>query len=169
MSDCERFPQIAQDKSATVSESLRSLGGNEQMSDSLKKCWLKKSKILFYYVWQKVFKKKIPKKWVNRSFLLISSFLVSDVSESLISLKSNEQCEWIAHFGHQKWVTMSDLLRLIRGNERCEQIAHFAYQKWANERIAHFFWANRSFAHFWTKNKRFAWKSNEQIPSPALK
>ena len=43
---------------------------------------------------------------------LISSFLVSDVSESLISLKSNE------------W---------------CEQIAQVAYQKWANEWIAHFF------------------------------
>ena len=46
-SDCERFAQIAQDKCVTVSESLRSLRGNEQMSDSLKKIWLKKSKILF--------------------------------------------------------------------------------------------------------------------------
>ena len=81
MSDCERFAQIAQDKSATVSESLRLLRGNEQswaihsgcseemsdvsellisltknerMSDLLKKCWLKKSKILFYYVLFKV-------------------------------------------------------------------------------------------------------------------
>ena len=34
---------------------------------------------------------------------LISSFLVSDVSESLILLKSNEQCELIPHFAHQKW------------------------------------------------------------------
>ena len=37
MSDCERFAQIAQDKWATVSESLRSLMINEQMSNSLKK------------------------------------------------------------------------------------------------------------------------------------
>ena len=70
MSDCEQFAQIAQDKWATVRESLRSLRGNErpwqiaqvaqdkwatvsdslrslmineQMSNSLKKCWLKKS------------------------------------------------------------------------------------------------------------------------------
>ena len=75
MSDCERFAQIAQDKWVAVSESLRSLRGNErswaihsgrsdkmsdvseslilltkneQMSDSLNNFWLKKSKILFY-------------------------------------------------------------------------------------------------------------------------
>ena len=48
------------------------------------------------------FKKKKKKKLLNRLFLLISSFLVSDVSELLISLKSNEQCEQIAHFAHQK-------------------------------------------------------------------
>ena len=77
--------------------------------------------------------------WAIRSFLLISSFLVSDVSESLISLKSNEGCEWIAHFTHQKWATMSDALRSLRGNERCERIVHFAHQKWVNEWIAHFF------------------------------
>ena len=33
---------------------------------------------------------------------LIFSFLMSNVSESLISLKSNERCERIAHFAHQK-------------------------------------------------------------------
>ena len=31
MSNCERFAQIAQDKGATVSESLRSLRGNERL------------------------------------------------------------------------------------------------------------------------------------------
>ena len=102
-------------------------------------------------------------KWANHSFLLIFSFLVSDVSESLISLKSNEQCERIAHFAHQKWTTMSDLLRSLRGNERCEQIRSPKMSKWVNRS---FFWANRSFAHFWTKNKQFAWKSNERISSP---
>ena len=40
--------QVAQDKRATMSNSLRSLRGNEQMSNSLKKIWLKKSKILFF-------------------------------------------------------------------------------------------------------------------------
>ena len=72
------------------------------------------------------------------SELLISSFLVSDVSESLISLKSNERCEQIAHFAHQKWATMSDLLISsflvsdvsellisLKSNERCEWIETF--------------------------------------------
>ena len=45
---------------------------------------------------------------MNRLLSLISSFLVSDVSESL---KSNERCEQISHFAHQKWATMSDLIR----------------------------------------------------------
>ena len=73
------------------------------------------------------------------SNLLIPSFLLSDVSESLRSLTKNEQCEWITQVVHQKWATMSDSLRWLRGNERCERIAHFAHQKWANEWIAHFF------------------------------
>ena len=46
MSDCEQIAEVAQDKWATVSHPLRSLRGNMRMSDSLKKCWLKKSKIL---------------------------------------------------------------------------------------------------------------------------
>ena len=54
MSNHERIAQVAQDKWATLRNSLRSLRGNEQMSDSLKKFWLKKSKILFYYVLFKV-------------------------------------------------------------------------------------------------------------------
>ena len=82
MSNCEQFAQITQDKWATLSEALRSPRGNERlrairsncseemsdvseslisltknkrMSDSLKKFWLTKSKILFYYVLLKVF------------------------------------------------------------------------------------------------------------------
>ena len=47
MSDREQIAQVAQDKWATTSDSLKSLRGKEQMSASLKKCWLKKSKILF--------------------------------------------------------------------------------------------------------------------------
>ena len=47
----------------------------------------KKSKILFYYVLFKVLKEKFEK----MSELLISSFLVSDVSESLRSLTKNER------------------------------------------------------------------------------
>ena len=47
MSDCEQIAQVAQDKLGTVSDLLRSLRGNERMSDSLKKMLAKKSKILF--------------------------------------------------------------------------------------------------------------------------
>ena len=47
MSDCERFTQIAKDKWATVSDLLRTLRGNKQMSDSLKKNLLKKIKSCF--------------------------------------------------------------------------------------------------------------------------
>ena len=58
--------------------------------------------------------------------MLIPSFLVSKVSESLRSLTKNERCEGIAQVAHQKLATMSDWLR---GNERdSERIAHF----WGN-------------------------------------
>ena len=57
MSDPEQIAQVAQDKWEAVSESLRSLmtnerpwaiTKNEQMSDSLKKFWLKKFKFLLF-------------------------------------------------------------------------------------------------------------------------
>ena len=72
-----------------MSNSLRLLRGNEGMRASLKKFWLNKSKILFYYVLFTVKKKNF--KQVSES--LISSFLVKNVSESLILLKSNERYE----------------------------------------------------------------------------
>ena len=107
----------------------------------------------------RLFKKKLE----LMSESLISSFLVSDVSESLILLKSNERCEQIAHFAHQKWVTMSDLLRLLRGNERCERIAH---QKWAHEWIVNFFEQIADFTHFWTKTSDLL--GNQMSEFPAL-
>ena len=76
---------------------------------------------------------------------LISSFLMSDVSESLSLLTKKEQWERIAQVVHQKRATMSDSLRSLRGNE------------WSG--------GNRSFAHFFAKNERFAQKADEQIPS----
>ena len=69
-----------------MSDSLRSLKVNEQMSDSLKKFWLNKFKFLFFSMFYKgFFIKKI-------SNLLIPSFLVKDVSESFRSLTKNERC-----------------------------------------------------------------------------
>ena len=49
-SDYERIAQVAHDKWTTVSDSLRSLMINEQMSDLLKKCWLKKSYFLVCFI-----------------------------------------------------------------------------------------------------------------------
>ena len=85
------------------------------------------------------------------SELLISSFLVSNVSESLRLLTKNERCEQIAQVAHQKWVNMSNSITSLRGNEWSwanrseemsdrEQIAQIAHQKWAirSENI----WAN---------------------------
>ena len=159
----ERIAQVAQDKWATMRDLLRSLRGNERMGDLLKKCWLKNLKSCFTMFYLR-FLKKIEK--MSKS--LISSFLVSDVSESLISLKSNEQCERIAHFALQKWATMSDWLRSLRGNERSWANRSGRLPKmreWVN---CSFFWANCSFAHLWLKNERFARKSNERIPSPGI-
>ena len=118
MSDHERIAQVAQRKWATMSESLRSLKTNEQpwairsgrseeMSDLLKKFWLKKTKILFLVCFIYCTIKKNIEKWANRSFLLISYFLVNDVSDR----------ERIAQVAHQKWAN--------------EWITHFF------ERIAH--------------------------------
>ena len=99
------------------------------------------------------FKKNLIEKVANSSFSLISSFLVSDVSDSLT----------ISHFLWEMWANrsgcspkMSDVsgsLRSLTKNEQpwairshrseemsdCERIAQVAHQKWANEWIAHFF------------------------------
>ena len=99
MSDCEQFAQIAQDKWATVSESLRSLRGNEQlwairsgcseeMSDLLKKILLKKSKILFYYVLFKDKKKNLSN---HERFAQVAQRKWVIVSQSLRSLTTNER------------------------------------------------------------------------------
>ena len=99
---------------------------------------------------------------------LIPSFLVSDVSESLRLLTKNERCERIAQVAHQKWATMSDLLRSLNKNER--PWANPSGRSRKNERISEslFFWANPSFAHFFAKNEWFAQKTNERIPSPGF-
>ena len=102
------------------------------------------------------------------SVLLIPSFLVSNMSESLRSLTKNERCEQIAQIAHQKWATMSDSLTLLRGNERsrANRSGHSPkMSKWVNRS---FFWGNHSSAHFWAKNKWFAQKTDERILSPAL-
>ena len=106
MSNHEWIAQVAQDKWATVSNLLRLLMINEQMSYSLKTFWLKSYFLVcFLYVF-----------WFKEmSDLLIPSFLMSVVSELIRSLTKNKRCEQITQVAHQKWATMSDL---FRGNER---------------------------------------------------
>ena len=123
MGDCDRIAQIAHDKWATVSNLLRWLMINEQMSDSLKKLWLKKSKILFFSMFYicLLFKK------ISDS--LIPTFLVSessgrspkksDVSESLRLLIKNEGPWVIRSGGSPKMSEWVNRLFFI------EQIAHF--------------------------------------------
>ena len=70
---------------------------------------------------------------------LISSFLVSDVSELLRLLTKNERCERITQVTHQKWVTMTISSGCSEEMSDREWIAQVAHQKLADEWIAHFF------------------------------
>ena len=112
MSDRERIAQVAQDKWATLSDSLRSLRGNEQMSDSLKKCWLKKSKILFFSMFYIQFFY-----WKNER---IAHFLFF-----------GERCEWIAQVAHQKWAMWANRSGHSPKMSDHEQFAQVAQRKWA--------------------------------------
>ena len=119
MRDREQFAQVAHDKWA-----------NEQL---LKKCWLKKSKILFFSMFYICFLiKKLAIRsfslfwwgmWVNRSG---HSSKMSDVSKSLRPLPKNE---W-------PWAIRSGCSEEMSDRERIAQVAQ---QKWANEWIARFF------------------------------
>ena len=105
---------------------------------------------MFYIQFKKIFGWKSEQIAHFRSFCSFRSNQMSDVSESLISLKSNER---FAQVPQRKSAIVSKLLRSLTKNE------------WMSELLI--FWANCSFARFWTKNERFARKSNEPIPSPA--
>ena len=69
--------------------------------------------------------------------LLILTYLVSDVSESLRSLTKKERCEQIDQVSHQKLATVSDSLRSLTKNEQMSELLVF--------------WANHSFNHFFIK------------------
>ena len=107
MSNCEWIAQIAHDKWANVSNLLRPLRTNEQMSESLGfltncsffsfayKKWVIRSKkfgknlfLVFFYSFFGSFCLKQK----------IRSFLLSEVSELLRSLRTNEQ-PWAIHSG----------------------------------------------------------------------
>ena len=47
---------------------------------------------------------------------------MSDVSELLVSLTKNERPWAFAQVAHQKWVTMSESLRLLTKNEQMSEL-----------------------------------------------
>ena len=140
MIDCERFTQIAQDKWATVSKSLRSLRGNEgeganrsgcsrQMSDCERfaqvpqRKWAnerfsqkilgKKSKILFLICFT-VYTFFYFKKWVIRSFPLFWWTMWANHSGGSPKICDHER---FAQVSQIKWAIVSELLKLLTKNE----------------------------------------------------
>ena len=91
MSDLEGITQVAQDKWATVSDSLRSLMINDQMSDSLKKCWLKKS---FFVERCERITQVAHQKWVMWANRLGHSPKMSNY-------------EWFAQVAQRKWAIVA--------------------------------------------------------------
>ena len=111
-------------------------------------------------------------KWANCSFFLSKSLICSfahkkqvirskkkkNIGYAFCMLKKkidrfahflffNEWCEQIAQVAHQKWATMSDLLRLLTKNE---QIAWLGI-------CSLVFWANHSFfAKKWVNNEQMS-------------
>ena len=127
-------------------------------------------------------KKNLIKKLANSSFSLISSFLVSDVSNVSDSLT-------ISHFLWEMWANrsgcspkMSDVsgsLRSLTKNEQPlairshrseemsnrEQIPQVANQKWANEWVAHFFEQIAHLLIFGQKTSDSLWKPMSEFPA----
>ena len=99
-------------------------------------------------------------------------FYIKKMSDLLIPSFFDEQCEQIAQVVHQKWAMWANRSGYSPKMSDNELFTQFAYQKWVtmsellrlitkNERIA-FFLVNR-------KNERFAQKTDERISSPAKK
>ena len=126
---------------------------NERMSDSLKKCWLNKSKILFFGMFCIVIKKKFFlfwwAMWVNRSG---RSLKMSDVSETLRLLTKNERL----------WVICSGCSEEM---SNCERIAQVALQKWANEQITPFFERMAHSLFFGQKTSDSLGKPMSEVPA----
>ena len=114
----ELFALVAHDKRANeriarfFERIAHSLFCSQKTINLLKNIWLKSYFLeRFWYIFC-----KFKKNWAVRSFLMIN------VSKLLRSLTKNEWCEQMAQVTHQKWATVSDLLRLLSRNE----------QTWAN-------------------------------------
>ena len=148
MSDREQIAQVIHYKWATVSDSLRSLIINELMSDSLKNCWQKKSKILFFSMFYISFLFK------KLSDSLIPSFLM------LRLLTKNERCEQITQVTYQKWATISDLLRSLTKNERL-----WANRSGCSPKMSE--WVNPSFFERIAHSLIFSQKISDSLRKPS--
>ena len=99
--------------------------------------------------------------WANRSFLLISSLLVSYVSDS----------HTFAHFLWAMWANRSGcspkMIRSHRSEEMSdrERIAQVAHQKWANEWIANFFERIAHLLIFGQKTSNSLGKQMSEVPA----
>ena len=152
MSDRERSAQVAQDKWGNVSDSLRSLLLNERMSDLLKKNLANKFKIIFFSMFYIGFFYLKNERFAH--ILCFGEQLVSNVIESLRLVTINEQYEQIAQVAHQKWATMSDLLRSLTKNKGMSESLVFLSKLLTHSLIFGQKWAIHS-------------ETDEQIPSPA--
>ena len=170
MSNCEQCAQVAQDKWATVSESLRLLMKNERFAQVTQDKWANERSTLFFeqiahFSLLLTKNEQCTQKNSKKSYFLyvfysffgsflkkqtICSFLLNKVSESRRSLRANEQ-PWGIRSGWPEG--MSD----------CEQIAQVTHQKWAKEQIAPLICSL-----FWQENKQFAAKFDERIPNPGF-
>ena len=132
MRDCEEIAQVAHDKSAIVSKSLRLLMTKEWLLRLLMvKEQMSISLLFFEQITQSLFysnKQAIYKK----NFLIKSYFFILKKHEQFAhSLFFKEWCEWTAQVTHDNRETVSKWLRSLTKNERMSQSLVFS------EQIAH--------------------------------
>ena len=162
MSNCEQIAQFAHDKWVNVSDLLRLLMTNERMSKSLGFFIANSSfsllltkfeqftqnflnKIKFLYIFYSCLKSFLKKQKIR-------SFLLSEVSKLLRSLRTNDQ----------PWAICSGC---SEGMSNCEQIAQVAHQKRANEQIAHFLSELLICSLFWQKVSDLLQNSMRKFPT----
>ena len=158
MSNCEQFPQIAQDKWATVSKSLRSFMSKEQLCANCSDCsWQKSNRERFAQV--------AHDKWENEQIAHFFQRIAHSLFRSPKTSDSLKKCWLKSYFWNVLYILkkrgdslipsllMSDVsksLRSLSKNEQFEGITQVLHQKRAtmsdslrsitkNEQIARFF------------------------------
>ena len=145
MSNCEQFAQIAQNKWATIRESLRSLminhkWANEQITrffwanHSLIFCLQKTSILLKKIDWNCIFWYVFiclnKKTRVICSFPLFSWAMWANCSGHSQKLRDCERIAQVAQVALDKWATLSESLRSLMTNQWPWVIHSGAHDKW---------------------------------------